>query len=260
MNAKRDVLMATMVVGLLCAAGVDATSSQVPLDQRAIVRELLSTDANAQRRAFAVAGTIPVQEMTPEFRAALIALLEQKNAVVARAATHGIPLATVEDPEFVASLSRKVAELQDRRAIPALAEAIYGGDTVARALAAFGDASVSPVAKVVTAPTSHYNSVDFGLTVLRLLVEQSSQRPLSPRARDEIRRAALDRLTGPEHFTSLWRAIDLAVALEDPELAGIVSSLAYDPQALATRGVTDPEVVERTHARARDRLSGVPVR
>jgi hypothetical protein len=260
MDAKREAFAAAVLVALFCAASVGTTSAQVPLDQRATARQLLSDDANEQRRAFAAAGTIPVQEMTPEFRAALIALLEQKNAIVVRAAARGIPLSTVEDPEFVSSVSRKVAELRDRRAIPALAQAIYGGDTAARALAAFGDASVSPVARVVTSPTSHYNSVDFGLTVLRLLVEQSRVQPLSPTARDESRRAALDRLTGPEYFTSLWRAIDLAVALEDPELVGIVSSLAYDQRALAARGLTDPEIVERTHARARDRLSGVEVK
>jgi hypothetical protein len=255
MDATRHACAAVFVV-LVSAVSIVGTSAQAPLDQRAMARQLVSENANEQRRGFEAAVTVPVQQMTSESRAALIALLEQKNATVARAAARGIPLASVEDPEFVSRVSRRVAELRDRRAIPALAEALYGGETVARALAAFGDASVSPVVRVATSPTSHYNAVDHGLTALRLLVEQSRERPLSPAARDEIRGAALDRLTGPEQFTTLWRAIDLAIALDDPELAGIVSSLANDRQALAARGVTDPELVEQTHARARDRLAG----
>ena len=259
MVASSDARTA-LLVAFLCPALLGATVVQVQSDQGALARHLLSDDADAQRRAFAAAAAIPAQELTPEIRSALITLLEQKNAIVARALERSIPLSTVEDPEFVSAVSRKVAELKDRRAIPALARSIYGGDTAAKALAAFGDASVAPVVAVVTAPTSHYDFVAFGLTALRHLVEQSRQRPMSPEAREQIRGAALERLTGPEHFVALWRAIDLATALEDPELAGIVSSLAYDSQALATRGLTDPEVVEQTHARARDRLAGVRAR
>jgi hypothetical protein len=75
---------------------------------------------------------------------------------------------------------------------------------------------------------------------------------------DDLRRAARQRLFGNQHDTTLLNAIDLGVTLDDPELTGIVSSLAYDRNEVIARGVTDPELIGRIQQRARDRLAGLP--
>ena len=64
MNAKRDGFATTALVALLFASSVGAATAHVPQDQRAIARQLLSDDANEQRRGFEAAGAIPAQEMT----------------------------------------------------------------------------------------------------------------------------------------------------------------------------------------------------
>jgi hypothetical protein len=190
-------------------------------------------------------------------RAALIALLEKQNLIVEQARQAGITLETVENPEFMSSVHHAVAALKDPQAIPALARAL-GWFTVVRALADFGDQAAQAVLGVVTSPTSRYSAVDDGLTVLRWMVESRSERPLSPGTLVQIRRAAEQRLTGEQYFTTLWYAIDLASVLDDAELRRIIEELATYPSDVVARGVTNPRLIERTQKRAADRLAGVP--
>ncbi|MGH7470674.1 MAG: hypothetical protein ACRENP_22225 [Longimicrobiales bacterium] len=191
-----------------------------------------------------------------ELRVALITLLERENVVVADAARRGVPLDTYESPEFIAHLSRFVAELRDPRAIPALAEAIYGGGTVARALAAFGEQSVPAVTRVVAAPDVHYDVVNHALLTLRFVLE--GQTPVSSSTRNQIRESAALRLTGKQYFTTLWKAMDLAITLNDPSLRAIVQTIASDRGQILARGISDPEVIARTQRLAVERLAGVP--
>lgn len=249
----------SVLVAILLLFPVRHAAAQTEAEQRVIAQQLLSDDVRLQSLALEVARSIRPTEMRPELRIALITLLESKNRVVAAAIRRGEPLDKFENPEFVASLSRVVAELNDPRAIPALAEAIYGGFTAARALARFGEQSVLHVVRVVTFPENHYDVANHGLIALRFLVEGATKRPLSPNSLEAIRQAAAQRLTGRQRsVTTLWRAVDLAVVLADPGLLRIVQALASDREAVIARGITDPDLIERTRKHAADRLAGAP--
>lgn len=97
-----------------------------------------------------------------------------------------------------------------------------------------------------------------GLLALRFVAEGVGREPVTPATRHEMMRLARSYLTqGTWQVVTLWRAIDLAVALGDPELREIVESYATDPQMIVARGVNDPDLIERTQREARERLAGV---
>jgi hypothetical protein len=147
----------------------------------------------------------------------------------------------------------------DPHAIPALAGALGTGSTLVRdALADFGEQAAPDVLRLVTAQDTRYDAVGDGLMALRFMVEGARTRPLSPSTRDQIRRAAMQRLTGEQYFSTLWYAIDLAVALDDPELRRIVQAIASDRNELVARGVSAPDIIALTQKRAAARLAGEP--
>jgi hypothetical protein len=174
------------------------------------------------------------------------------------AARLGRPSDALADPEFVAKLARLVAELRDPAAIPALTAALFTGPLVARALADFGEQAAAPVLLAAGMRQGWYDTVDGGLIALRLMVEQRTQRTLSPRTLARIRTVAEQRLTGPQYFTTLSRAIDLASVLGDARLRAIVERLASDPAELAARGIENPELITRVQEHATSRLAGLP--
>jgi hypothetical protein len=126
------------------------------------------------------------------------------------------------------------------------------------ALADFGERAAPAVLAVVNSPDAHYSAVDEGLITLRFMVEGTGPRPLSAGTLDQIRGAARQRLTGKQYFTTLWRAIDLAVVLKDPNLRQTVQALASDPTEVSARGVTNPDLIARTQQWAAQRLAGGP--
>jgi hypothetical protein len=254
----RMACLATLLAGTLLMPAPALVGRQPGPDQRDVARQLLAEDVGARRAAFDAARTIGAEAAGPELRAALIALLQRENRLVADVTRRGEIVAEYEDPEFIAALARLVAELKDPAAIPALSEAVDGGLPVVRALAGFGELALPAVLKVATAAEGHYTVVDHALLTLRFIVDAGRSRPLSARAREAIGRVARRHLTERSYFTTLWRAIDLAAALEDPELMAIVSTLAQEPKEVVARGVTDPDLVARTQQLARDRLAGLP--
>jgi len=249
---------------VLLATALMATVLHTPIvegqvDQLAIAQQLLRDNVHGRSRALDVAAAIDAEKIGSELRAALITLLERKNRIVEEAARRGEALANVEDPEFIAGLSRVVAALRDPQAIGALSKAIYGWITVIRALAAFGQQAAPSVLSVVTSPESHYNAVDHGLITLRFMVEGAGTRPLLADTLDEIRRAAQQRLTERQQsFTTVWQAIDLAVVLGDADLRQIVESFASNRDTVVAAGVEHPEAIDRTQKLAAERLAGVP--
>jgi hypothetical protein len=252
------VLRTKATAAVLLVIALSPANIQGQLDQRAIAQQLVSQDPAERRRALDGAQTIGAQNIGPELRAALIALLEDKNRIVVEAMRRRVPLDTVDDPEYIATLSRLVGDLRDPKAIPALALAIYGGTSVMRALADFGSAAVPDLVRVAASPDIHYDVVNHCLITLRFMVERQQNKPLTAEAIDQIRRVTEYRLTGAQYFTTLWRAIDLAVVLNEPALNRTVSSLAYDPKQVIARGIENPDIVQRTQQLASDRLSGVP--
>lgn len=125
-----------------------------------------------------------------------------------------------------------------------------------RTVTFFGEQAAPAVLDVVTDPASSDSAVFDGLIILRMLVETEESLSLETVAR--IRAAAEQRLTGRQSFLTLTRAIDLAAVLDDPALRRILEQIAGSPEEVRARGVTTPDLVERTQQRARDRLAGVP--
>jgi hypothetical protein len=256
---RQAVLVATALLATLCSA----TRLPAQVDQRALVPHLLGDNVAERSRALGVAESIGPEHVSPELRAALIALLEKENRIVAEARRRKMGVATLENPEFIARVAHVVSQLEDPQAIPALAGALGSGSTlVSDALADFGEQAAPAVLGVVTSPESPYSVVDQGLITLRFMVEGAGTHPLSAGTREEIRRVAEHYLTTPERPPSVgvtlrW-AIDLAVVLKDPGLRRIVEALASDPNEVIARGVTDPQLIATTQKLAADRLAGVP--
>ena len=226
------------------------------VDLQAVAAGLLSADRQERNSAFHVASRLPPESVEPALRRALFAYLDRLNLDREHARQAGIPLRTVEDPEFVASVHRTVAALNDPEAIPALARAL-GMSTVIRALLKFGEQAAPAVLTVVGSPQTHYSAVNDGLRVLDWMVtgggpdeNTRSPAPLSAGTLDRVKQVVTERLTGRQYFTTLWYAVDLADSLEgDAELMSALEVLATDPTAVLLP-VDDPKLIERTRGGA----------
>jgi hypothetical protein len=246
-----------MFVGVLLAlytSGVDAQG-----DQDSIARQLLQENRVERSHALDMAAAIEPRDVGPGLRAALIALLESKNRIVAETSARREPLSRVEDPEFVTQLQRLVARLREPAAIPALAGAL-GWFTVVHSLADFGEQAVPAVLAVVMSPDSAHDAVNDGLMTLRFMVEQRDVHPLGAASLAQIRSAAEKHLTTGKglQLTTLWQAIDLAAVLQDTGLRKVIEALAVDANEVVARGIEDPERIGRTQQRAAERLAGIP--
>jgi hypothetical protein len=248
----RVLLVAALVVTAIQANGAQA-------DQHMIAQELLGQDFRERNSAFEAALAIGPGNAGQELRLALITLLEKENRIVVAARRRGVTVDTLDNPEFIAHVAGFVAELKDPQTIPVLAGALGSGSTAPmQTLSAFGELAAPAILSVVMSPQSSHYEVEGGLTALRLMVEGAGPRPLTSGAIDQIRRAAQRRLTGPQYFTTLWYAIDLAVVLKEDSLRRIVELLASRRTEVVARGVRDPALIEQTQKRATDRLAGVP--
>jgi hypothetical protein len=186
------------------------------------------------------------QTWSPELKAAAVATLERETTLNA---DEGIG-------EAWGSLARSVAALRDPATIPALVRSNIGSG-ISRALADFGDLAVRPLTDFAN-DSEEVTQLTSTLLTLRWMVERTDVTPLSAQSLVTIRQVAESRLSGPESPFVLRRAIDLAVALNDPQLNEIVRSLAADPAAVIARGVSDPAQVQQTQKRAADGLAGTP--
>lgn len=249
------VLLATT----LAVTAIHANQEQAKADQHVIAQQLLGQDLRERSSAWGAALAIGPANSGQELRAALITLLEKENRIVVEARRRGVAVSTLENPEFIAHVARFVAELKDPLSIPALAGALESGSTAPmQTLAAFGEQAAPAILSVVTSPQSSHYAVEGGQTALRLMVEGAAPRPLTAGTLNQIRRAAQLRLTGPQYFTTLWYAVDLAVVVKEDSLRRIVELLASNRTEVVARGVTDPKLIEQTQKRAADRLAGVP--
>ncbi len=234
------------------------------VDQSALAQQVLGESARERAIAVTVAEGLGPENIRPQLRAALITALEREGRVHverAQAARRGETLPELEAPELIALVAGAVAGLHDAASIPALASFGLGtGGPPIETLAAFGDQAAPAVLAVVMSPNSLHDTVDSGLITLRFMVEGEGDQPLGIGTVDQIRSAAEKHLaTGKgSKITTLWRAIDLAVVLNDSKLRGTIKTIASDWNAVLALGVDDPALVEQTQRRAADRLSGVP--
>jgi hypothetical protein len=246
----------TLVIVFLVAGASPATGAQG--DQGVLAQQFVAGDVETRYRALEVVRRMAPESVSPDLRKALVAALERENAIRQQryeADKRGELLTDQEAPELIFRISEVVIALRDPQTIPALARALGTGGRIILALADFGSDAVDAVAAVVMSPESSVDAIDEGLIALRLIVEQSQA--LSRRTRTVVRHVAEHRLRDPgprsSFGTTLGRAIDLAIALEDPELRAIVEDLARYVADVVARGVTAPQVIEQIQRRA-----GVP--
>ncbi len=258
MDTRRPVVLLTMA---LLAGALRPAMVQAQTDQSTLAQQLVGGNASERSRALETVRALGPPQISPELRGALIKVLEREDQIQAQryhANLRGETLEPLEDPEFIARASRVVAELRDPQAIPALAGALGTGSPPTRALVDFGEKAVPALLAAVRSPETTHYVVDDALLALRFMVEGAGPRPLSVGSVKEIRDVAKQRLTGKQYFTTLWEAIDLALTLKDPELRGIVESLASDRKAVVARGIDDPDLIQETQRLAAERLAGVP--
>jgi hypothetical protein len=257
---NRNTGLTTLAFLLLFAARAE-TQNPAQVDQSEVARRLLTGDAFERGRAVTRVRRIGPERVNPQLRGALITALERENTLVAQVRARRAAGEVVPDrgnPELAAGLAHLVSAFRDPRAIPGLAGALGSSPPASSALADFGEPAAPAVLSVLET-TTRVSVADDALTTLRFMAEGVGGQPLTDRTRDRIRRAAKKRLTEPQKsITTIWKAIDLAVALKDPELGGIVQSLATDRSAVVRLRNTNPELVERTQRVAAERLAGVP--
>ena len=244
-----------LVANVLLAPVLNIVNAQTQVSQSELARQIVQGNGNERSRAFGMAREIGAQGINPELRTALISGLEREGSLHAQRRRGEIGV--LENPELIAGLAHLVAEFRDPRSIPALAGAPGTSPPALFALADFGEPAAQPVLDVATS-TDDASVVMDALTSLRLMAEGVAARPLTTKTLSDIRRVAEQRLTGQQSVTTLWRAIDLAVVLNDPDLNRTVESLASDGNAVFARGISDPDLVFATQRRAADRLAGVP--
>lgn len=224
------------------------------VDQAAIARNLLEGTPAEQEKAVAHASTLGVARIDNNLRAAMI------EALVREGERHAQGRATPDASEFpilLPKLARLVAEFRDPQAIPALAEAMSTSPPAMKALAEFGEPAAGAVLSAYER-SAHPPMIIAALLTLRYMAEGVGAEPLSPMTLHAIRRVAEERLTSEQLDPVLQRAMDLAWALDDPELMAIVEAIASDPEEVIQRGITDPDLIERTQRHAADRLAGIP--
>jgi hypothetical protein len=244
---------------LFWVVGPWTASAAAQVDQTALARQLLHGDRTEQIVATDRAGGIEPGDVTPALRTALITALEREGRLkeqLARKVSRG-DIEYLQTPMLGAKLAMLVIPLDDANAIPGLVWVMNQSGLALFAVADFGEPAVRLVLDAI-ATTASTSLVQAGMMCLRLMIEGAGDRPLSTETLAAIRRVAEERLTEPQRFvTTLWTAIDLATALDDPDLRRIVQSLATNPEAVKARGVEDPRDIKKTQERAADGLAGI---
>ena len=230
-------------------------------EQSEVAHQLVAGDISETGRALSRVRKIGPDKVGPELRAALMTALERENALVDNVRTRraaGEKVVDSGNPELAAGLALVVSSLRDPAAIHALAGSLGSSPPAISALAEFGEAAAPAVLDVLETTTNVSVAHD-ALLALRFMVEGVGGSALSQATRERIARAATSRLTGPQQsITTVWRAIDLAVALRDPALMRIVQSLASDRSAVVKLRDASADLIEQTQRIAVDRLRGVP--
>ena len=257
MNLAESLKFAFFCMLLVLATPIGHTQEPVlaQRQQAALARDILAGDEDERHRAVLVAEHLGPARMSDEVRVALIELMEQQCDQQDTALADGVPTNEVVNFEFFMQVARVVANLNDPRAIPALARVgNYGfSRPAARGLAAFGEQALSTILKVIDSPgVSHY-AVEYALISLAMMVEAGGAQELSMSARREISRVARNSLRS-QSSSILHSAIDLSVALDEPDLVLSVEDIAHDPSALTGRSF-DRLTANRVRQHALDALS-----
>jgi hypothetical protein len=258
---RTNILRAYLVMAMLALAPGTAFSQVRPPAQEAhrIAERLLAMDRLTRAAAIAEAAAIDVRRADPVLQSALVTALERANERRKAATRAGIAHSTVDDPEAHVQLLYLVAELDDPRAVPALARSLGFGPGPVRVLTERGDEAASELIHVILDASTTTGEQQDGLLLLRFMVEARAERPLSESTLEQVAAGADVLLSRPGDVTVLWSAIDLAVATGDVSLRKRVRSLSVDTTLLEALGIR-PDLIEQTQRRAAERLAGVPAR
>jgi len=220
------------------AAGQASGSAWAQTQQAALAEDILSGDEDQRHRAVFVAEALGPERMSEDVRVALITLLEQCDDARQEARRQGIPLSEVVDFEFFMWVAEVVATLKDPRAIPALTRVGDHGYSLnaVLGLASFGERALPAILKILDAPESSSTALSYNMKALSIMVERIGAKDLSERARGHIVRVARDGLRSQDGGV-LLKAVDLAVALNEPDMAQAVLALSHDSGELVARGV-----------------------
>lgn len=262
MRSLQWISQAALAALLLCFAGGVA---EAQVDQGQLADQLRHGDRAAQ-----FAATQRVLDIGPELagqpvRDALISAMAEEGE--RQAAWRRGEAPRPEHPEMIARMAWVVSQWEDPRAIEPLAQALGTGAGAIRGLARFGEPAVRATVDVARTGQGPGSSalVSDALLALRFLAEGVGRIPLSASSREQITLVARERLEPTPIQPSvaiLWRAIDLAIVLHDPELREIVEAMAADPSEIESRLAhldgLQPEHVERIRQVAVDGLNGIP--
>jgi len=262
---KNELAALAMACSLVSALIVpDGAVGQAPepawaqAQQAALAEDILSGDEDRRQRAVFVAEALGPSRMSEEVRVALITLLEQCIDAQHAARRQGIPLNDAVDFEFFVSVAVVVATLNDPRAIPAPTQVGNFGYSrhAARGLASFGEQALPAILKVFDTPGASIGALAYNMDALSMMVEDIGAKGLSMSARDHIVGLARDGLRSQDGDV-LLSTVDLAVALNEPELVQTVAAFSRDSGQLVARGVspTTANLLRKRATRALARTS-----
>lgn len=254
MTSRRALYLPILVPIVIISSSVSAqVVGPDPRLERA--SQLLQGNRFEQGVAVSIIRQVGPGNLTPQLQERLINALEREATLVARTMRGEIP--ELENAELIAGLAQVVASFRNPRAIPALTGALGNSPQAIHALAEFGELAAPGVLQVIRRTSDGSIETDALLT-LRFMAEGVGG-PLTAATLRGMREVAKNRLTSSQKFiTTVWRAIDLAVAVRDTELRAIVHSLASNRHAVLALNNTDEDLITRTQRKAAERLAGVP--
>jgi hypothetical protein len=241
---------------------VYAQSQEAPPNPDGIASRLESPDVLTRFAAAFELERLPESAMTPALLGAVVRELhrfyQDPSAYIA-----ALP-ANADTGEWMTDYGRALfmvaAKSTDPIVIPVLVESVGNGAgrPVFEALARFGPAAAGPLLQEIERRGNRDSSyASDALFALRVIVDKSST--LTPDLRDGMAKMAMQHLSGRQFPSTVEFAIDLAIALRDPQLTTAVTLLATSQSAADTGLVLygsdlpnkiDPFVRVRTYAAA----------
>lgn len=222
-------------------------------DECELIAQVSGDDAELRAAAIRQIRDIGVGRLSEELRGFVIAALDQEATLHARRRRGEV--GELEQTDLIVELGEIVAEMHEPSAIPALANALGTAAPSVRALSEFGESVVPTLAKVASDASEASVLMD-AIECLRTIAHTVGSAALDPKTAEMMSEVAEERLTEPqESLTTVWRAIELAAALNDPHLQGILESLAFNPDGAMLRGIADPELAAYTKRVAREALA-----
>lgn len=240
-----------VTVAAVALTGATLVAGQASVEQ---TLEVLGSRFRQERsKAIATIESSSSLKADERIRAALFAELravQDERVVISARQARGLFVEADEGrAEYQIAVLRAVRSLRDPRAIPLLVEAAGTGGGVWRGLAEFGDLAVPAVLATWYGrttrdrPTLQVLGLPFGLLhTLKAMVEGGR---LSASSREAVLTVAHGAIEQPDDASVLEAAVDLALALQDPELVSQVEAIAQDLGEVYRRGVQDPERAER---------------